>query len=383
MKLDCPNGGKCGGCPWFDLEYKAQLERKQKAVNEALTNSMPPTAGGAPITVEPCPELLYYRNRMDYAFGLPDALGLKAVGSWDQVVNLDQCYLLSEDSVEVLRRVRDWARATGLPFWDQKKKRGVFRYCIIREGKNTDERMVMILTAGNDARKGVIERSNVLTDVTPHIDDLTTSIVHGINDDPTDVSRAGTIIPVKGDPWITETINGYQYRIHPNSFFQTNSVMAAKLQDTVREFCGDLSDKTLLDLYCGSGFFSIALAQDCKKAIGIELDPAGIDNARHNAELNKITNVEYHVSEAEKFDWTGAKPDVVILDPPRAGMNYKVLDTLRSALPERIVYVSCNYERLVKELPALSRHYKVTKARALDLFPHTPHVELVTLLEKL
>ncbi len=370
MKLDCPNGGKCGGCPWFDLEYKVQLKQKLEAINNTLKGVIPIDR------VEPCSEPLHYRNRMDYAFGQPDMLGLKAVGSWDQVVDLDECYLLSKDGVEVLRRVREWARTTGLPFWDQKKKQGVFRYCVIREGKNTDERMVMVLVSENN---GELKTDKLKTDLT----DLATSIVIGINDQPTDVSRAGTIIPVKGDPWITETINGFSYRIHPNSFFQTNSVMAAKLQDTIQEFCGDLSDKTLLDLYCGAGFFSIALAQDCKKAIGIELEPAAIKGARQNAELNKIDNVEYHVSEAEKFDWTGEKPDVVILDPPRAGMNYKVLDTLREALPERIVYVSCNHERFIKELPALSRHYKVTRAKALDLFPHTPHVELVTLLEKL
>ncbi len=373
MKDNCKFAGKCGGCPWFNLEYATQLKSKLEAIKQTLKDMQPETCN---LQLLPCPELLYYRNRMDFAFGPNGEFGLKETGRWDQVTDLDQCFLLSETATEVMRRVRSWAKDSGLPGWDQRKGSGVLRHCVIREGKNTDERMVMLLVSRNEKNLRTEELKNVLKD-------LTTSIVLGINDEKSDVSRAGTIIPVHGNPWLEETINGYRYRIHPNSFFQTNSVMAAKLQDTVKEFCGDLKDKTLLDLFCGSGFFSTAFANDCQRTIGIELDPSGIENARTNAELNNIANVEYHVSEAEKFDWAGIKPDVVIIDPPRSGTHYKVLDTLRSALPDRIVYVSCNYERFAKELPALTRHYKINKMQALDLFPHTPHVELVTLFERL
>ena len=367
MKDKCLFAGKCGGCPWFDLEYAAQLEQKKQKINQTLESD---------IEVIPCPELFYYRNRMDFAFGPNGEFGLKETGHWDQVVDLDQCYLLSEQASEVMQHIRSWAKDSGLSGWDQRKGKGMLRHCVIREGKNTNERMVMIITSQGLDDKHVDSLRNVLSD-------LCTSIVLGINNEKSDVSRAGTIIPVHGNPWLEETINGYRYRIHPNSFFQTNSVMAAKLQDTVKEFCGDLKDKTLLDLFCGSGFFSVAFANDCKRTVGIELDPSGIENARTNAELNNIANVEYHVSEAEKFDWAGIKPNVVIVDPPRSGTHYKVLDTLRSALPDRIVYISCNYERFAKELPALTRHYKISKMQALDLFPHTPHVELVTLFEKI
>jgi len=371
IKDKCKFAGQCGGCAWFDLEYQDQLNKKQEALNKALID-----VRSATCDLLPCPEQTYYRNRMDFAFGPNLELGLRQTERWDKVVNLDQCYLLSDQGSEVLRRVNQWARSTKLSGWDPKKNQGVLRYCVIREGKNTGQRLVMILVYKNSESLRIDELKNSLGD-------LASSIVLGINNERTDVSRAGVIIPVKGDPWLEEEINGFRYRIHPNSFFQTNSIMAAKLQDTVKEFCGDMTDKTLLDLYCGSGFFSIAFANDCARTIGIELDPAGIAAARTNAELNNISNVEYHVSKAEEFDWTGTKPNVVIVDPPRSGSNYKVLDALRSALPERIVYVSCNYQRFLKELPALSRHYEITKMRALDLFPHTPHVELVTLLSRI
>lgn len=367
----CPYAAKCGGCKWQHLDYQTQLKAKRNAINRTFSETGL-TYGVQEVT--PAPEIFYYRNRMDYSFGPNGQLGLKQPGHWWEPLDLEVCYLESEEAVEILKRIREWAREQELSFWDNRQHEGLLRYVVIREGKNTDERMVTIL-ASESADKKVTDALRA------KLDDLATSIVWGINTAISVTSIAEEVLAIKGDPWIHESINGYQYRIHPNSFFQTNSRMAAVLQDTVREFCGELKDKTLLDLYCGSGFFSIALASDTKQAIGIELDPFGIESAKLNAGLNQIANVEYHVAKAEDFDWIGIMPEVVIVDPPRAGLHPKVLETLRLALPERIVYVSCNYNRFAEELPFLLTHYKITKQRALDLFPHTPHVELITLFE--
>ncbi len=366
----CPHADRCGGCKWQHLAYRFQTEQKLKLINRSLSEF---DLVQRVDEIIPCPEPFYYRNRMDYAFGPDGELGLKEPGRWWAPLDLDTCFLLSKEGVEIMHRIRNWTKTTKLSFWNVKKHTGFFRNLIIREGKNTGERMVMLLTS--DQAELNKHHQNELLNL---LGDLTSSIVWGINSSPADVSTPEQIKAIKGDLWIHEEINGFTYRIHPGSFFQTNSIMAAKLQDTVRDFCGDLTNKTLLDLYCGSGFFSIAFSGKYQRAVGIELDEFGITNAKTNAKLNGIENVEYYVSKAENYDWIGHAPDVVILDPPRAGLHPKVIQTLTLALPKKIIYVSCNYQRFAEELPTLLNHYQINKIRALDLFPHTPHVELIT-----
>lgn len=379
VKPTCPYAGTCGGCKWQHVGYERQLAEKLAGIREAFEMAGLP----CPVSsVLPCPDPLFYRNRMDYVFGRDGELGLKQPGKWWATLDLETCFLLSPDSVEVMKRVREWTRKTGLPFWNAKTQQGFFRYLVIREGKNTGERMVMLVTAKPEAPQAL----QALPDV---LDSLATSVVWGINPTLTDMSVADEIVPLKGDPWIREEVNGISYKITPNAFFQTNTVMAAKLQDTVRDFCGDLSGKTLLDLYCGSGFFSLALASrttptpslgrrgpDGLKIAGIELSAEAIACAKENAVTNGVT-AEYFASSAEAFDWKGYAPDVVILDPPRAGMHPKVIETILEAAPPVIVYVSCSYGRFIQEFARLGEKYDIASATALDLFPHTPHVECV------
>ncbi len=367
----CPYAGTCGGCKWQHVDYTRQRTEKLHGINNAFTeaNLLCPIDA-----VMPCPEPFYYRNRMDYVFGKDGELGLKMPNKWWATLDLETCFLLSEQSVEVLKRVREWTRKTGLPFWNAKTQEGFFRYCVIREGKNTGERMVMIVTGpvvgGRESVVGAFdELSNILGD-------LATSVVWGINASVTDLSIAQEIIPLKGDAWIHETVNGVSYKITPNAFFQTNSIMAAKLQDAVRDYCGDLSNKTLLDLYCGSGFFSLALAKGAKRTMGIELSAEAIECAKENATTNSVT-AEYFASTAESFNWKGYNPDVVILDPPRGGMHPKVIETILNVAPPVLVYVSCSYTRFIQEFAKLGEKYSLESAVALDLFPHTPHVECV------
>jgi len=370
----CPYAGTCGGCKWQHVSGERQLALKLDLIRDAFERSGQP----CPITeVIPCPDPFYYRNRMDFVFGRNGELGLKMPDRWWTVLDLETCFLLSPESAEIVNRVRLWAKETGLPFWDSKTQQGFFRYLVIREGKNTGERMVMLVTASP---------TTYSLQPTPFIEaigDLATSVVWGINPLLTDLSVAAEIRPLKGDPWIHEEINGVRYKITPNAFFQTNSSMAAKLQDVVLSYW-QTEQTRLLDLYCGSGFFSLAAAKrrPSTQVMGIELDAEAIAAATENAAANGI-QANYFVSRAEAYDWTAHNPDVVIVDPPRAGMHPDVIETLLRVRPQQIIYVSCSVERFVQEWtgalghPGLSTVYNIENASALDLFPHTPHMECV------
>ena len=392
----CPYAGTCGGCKWQHVDYDRQrlekLSRLRSTFAEASTN--------CPVeSVLASPDQFYYRNRMDFTFGRNGELGLKMPDKWWAALNLETCYLLSPESVEIVNAVRDWARSTGLPFWDGKTHAGFFRYLVIREGKFTGERMVTLVTTTNEAFRpeGLVAA----------IGDRATSIIHGINDGITDLSISDVLVPLKGDPFIHEEINGVRFKITPNAFFQTNSAMAAKLQDEVvrhvETAVADKTNATVLDLYCGSGFFSLALAKRSSTIrvppsgeipptaviVGIEENAEAIACAKENVAANGVS-AEYFVSKAEDFDWKSYAPDVVIVDPPRAGMHPRVIQTLLDAAPPTIIYISCKYERFLMEwngtangAPALSTKYRLADAAALDLFPHTPHIEFVARMERI
>ncbi|MDP3985249.1 MAG: 23S rRNA (uracil(1939)-C(5))-methyltransferase RlmD [bacterium] len=369
----CPYVGKCGGCVWQMIDYPAQLLHKRNLVNRAFAEANLPFHIEA---VEAAPELFYFRNRMDYVFGRDGELGLKEPERWWSVLNLDTCFLLSEPAVVVMQEIRAWAKRWKLEPWDGRRHAGFLRYVVIREGKNTKERMVTLVTGrgelSEDARHDLVNR----------LSPLTTTLYWGINPLITDLSISQELHLLSGNPYLTEMINGNTYRIHPNSFFQTNSSMAARLMDAVRDGLGSEPINRLLDLYCGLGFFAIGLADRAKEIIGVELDEPAIVLARENAALNDRKNITFHAGPTEKILSTLPQPDAVIVDPPRSGLHPKALETLLSLAPDRIVYVSCNYHSLIKELPKLLASYTITSLRALDLFPHTPHVEVVVVLER-
>ena len=458
--------GICGGCKWQHIAYPFQVELKLAEMQKAFAAVDIP----CPIAkILPSPEPFFYRNRMDFVFGANGELGMKAPDRWWDVLNLTTCLLLSRETKEILDLVRDWTKKSGLPFWNSKEYKGFFRYLVIREGKNTNERMVTLVTAPPSQNicqsLGGKAMPPVLAEFAEILAPLATSILWGINGSITDLSTAEQVIPLKGDPWIHEEVNNIRYKITPNAFFQTNTHMAAKLQKIVLDFCGDISQKTILDLYCGSGFFSLALTRqssisslrtparpedsgrtggrslervipplargrmkqspggiassfalaelrtdrsspatprnDRTKIIGIELSAEAIACAKENAAINgrvmpngdpdgaqaqpstdgeirqQDPAVDFVVSKAEDFDWKRYKPEVVVLDPPRAGLHPRVIETILAALPETIVYVSCNYHRTIQELPKFLEKYDIADAVALDLFPQTPHVECV------
>lgn len=367
----CRYAGKCGGCAWQQLDYAYQLELKKGLLNDALD-----AAGlGRPIeSVEAAPSTFYYRNRMDYCVGAKGEVGLKEPGRWNAYLDLEECHLLSADAVEAMRRFREWMRENAVAPWDARAQKGYARYLVIREGKNTGQRMATVVTSDGP----LPARDALVAALAP----LVTTLYHGINPTVTDLSNAETLALLHGAPHLEEKIDGRTFAIHPNSFFQTNTAMGQRLVETVREFIGDRKPDVLLDLYCGVGLFGICLAGDASRVVGVEIDAQAIEMARANAAANGLKNAEYFAAKAESLVWDKEKPDLVIVDPPRAGLHPAVVKTLLERRPERMVYVSCNYESFSREWAALGTAYRMTRIRALDLFPHSPHAELVALLER-
>ncbi len=367
----CPYAGRCGGCAWQQFDYALQLEMKRSLVNKSLASC---TSDATIDAVIPSPSLYYYRNRMDYGIGPNGELGLKEPGRWNAYVDLDTCYLLSPESVEVMRIFRTYLREENLEPWNVRTHTGYARYLVIREGKNSGTRMVMIVTSTG----ALPNRERLITSLQP----FATTIYHGINPTITDLSIASELELLHGAPLLEERVDGKTFQIPVNSFFQTNTEMAGRLIATAREFLADRPPETLLDLYCGVGLFGICLASSAKKIIGVELDADAITLARANAAANGVTNATFIAAKAEDLLWRGEQADTVIIDPPRAGLHPKVAETLLTLAPERILYVSCNHESFARDFAALGKKYRITKSAALDLFPHSPHVELIVLLER-
>ncbi len=436
----CPHAGVCGGCLWQHLRYDAQLAIKQEMINRALESSgheervaevmactsMPPTVvpaeagiqvSGAAESTTSTPSLLeddkkefkaYFRNRMDYAVGWNSEIGLKEYGSWNRYVDVKTCYLLNPRAAEVLQHVREWMVESDLQPWDAKYFTGDIRYVVMREGKNTDQHLIVIVVK-DATRISSTHRSSLVTRLSP----FCTSLLVGEQGLTTDISLAQKFEPLIGDPWLEEVANGITYRIHPNSFFQTNTRMAEELQKCVKDFIapeepsiipaqagiqateangsptsapsllGDDKKQTILDLYCGLGFFGIHLAKNIPdlEVRGFEIDEPAIELAKLNAEKNGVADrCEFFAGKAEDLSWKDIPADTVILDPPRSGLHPKVLKTILEMKPKTLIYVSCNYHRLVEELKQLKTIYRIEDIKAFDLFPHTPHVEVVTKL---
>ncbi len=384
----CPHPDVCGSCGWSHIPYQKQLQQKLSDINGSFKIK------NLDLRIEEIiasPKTTHYRNRMDFVIDWQGSVGLREKGKWWRVIDDHTCFLADERIEELFHIVRDWTKTAGLSFYDRKANVGCLRYAVIRS-TTLGQAIITIVTSTptDDSEKRKIEMAlENLTELTQKSSRplLASGSVHPtilwtVNHTASDVSYGDEMHVIFGDGCIEENISGYRYRISPNAFFQTNPHAASALLDTVREFVGDLSDKTLLDLYCGTGFFSIALAKDAKRTIGIELVADAIKDAHVNAELNNLQDtIEYLASPTENIDWLAYNADIAIIDPPRAGLHPTTLDDLmKPNAPKEIVYVSCNYKNLARELVILSKSYEVESIRAIDMFPHTPHVEVVTKL---
>jgi len=396
--MKCPNPERCGSCGWSHISYEKQLKQKLSDINGSFAikklDLKVEEIAASPVTH-------HYRNRMDFVIDWQGNVGLREKGKWWSVIDNHPCFIADQKIEDAFFITRDWAKKCGLSFCDRKANVGFLRYAVIRSTTLGETMIIIVTSAPKDAdeeaaAKKALEELKVLSKAT--------TVVWSINHTISDVSFGDELRTISGPGTIEESIAGYRYKISPNAFFQTNPHGAAQLLDTVREFATSgvreglrpSPTGTLLDLYCGTGFFAIALAASFKKTIGVEMVKEAIADAKVNASLNGLRStdfpvapslkegespsIEFHDVKTEDFDWMKIGADVVILDPPRSGMVDKALQDVIAAKPETIVYVSCNYKNFAREMVILSEHYDVEAMRAIDMFPQTPHVELVTKL---
>jgi 23S rRNA (uracil1939-C5)-methyltransferase len=379
----CAHYPACGGCRFQDLAYEAQAAAKEQWVRDSLQR-----LGGLPDPplepIVPAASRFGYRNKMEYSFAqLEDGPtpGLHRAGRWDEVLEIDRCWLASELGNAIRNRVREWAREERLPAYDQGTQEGYLRHLVLREARNTGQVLVHLVTARGERfdRERLIE---VLTEF-PEVRSIHWSVNRGV----AEVTNLPTEL-LWGDEAIEEELGGLRYRVRPNAFLQTNTEMAERLYALARELAGLTGRETVYDLYCGIGTIGLSLAASALTVWGIEISEESVACAIENAELNAIGNAAFfagNVGEvlSELRDRAG-DPDLVVVDPPRAGLAGKALRRLGEIGSPRLVYVSCNPTTLAGDAKRLADdyNYSVLRARPVDMFPHTPHVECVALLEK-
>jgi 23S rRNA (uracil1939-C5)-methyltransferase len=383
VEAPCRHYPACGGCRFQDLAYEAQVAAKEQQVREALRR-----IGGElepPLEpIVPADEIFHYRNKMEYSFTSTEAgpaAGFHKAGRWDEVLEIEQCWLTTDLGNEIRNAVRDWAREEGLPAYDQAEKTGYLRHLVVREGRNTGQALVQLVTA--EGRKF---DQDYFVEVLRRFPEVR-SIHWAVNDQPSEVTNLPTEL-LWGEDAIEEELLGLRFRVRPNSFLQTNSRMAEQLYELAREYAGLTGSETVWDLYCGIGTLGLALAPQALTVWGVEIVEEAVACAIENAELNNVTNAAFfagNVGESvEELQERGGAPDVVVVDPPRAGLAGKALRRLGRIEAPRIVYVSCNPTTLASDLKYLrAEHgYELKRARPVDMFPHTPHIETVALLER-
>jgi 23S rRNA (uracil1939-C5)-methyltransferase len=374
----CSHFGLCGGCSWQDLKYEEQLKFKTKQVKECLEHIG--NFSDSPIQdALGSDEIFYYRNKMEYAFASDPnqhlILGLHPRERFDQVFDLKECFLQSEKANRIVDFVRRFAKDTKLIPYDLKERSGFLRFLAIRESKNTDMTMVNLVTnQGEFPSEG--EFSSSLLSNFPFVK----SVVRNINSKLANIAIGEEEELLGGERTITEKLGKFIFEISSNSFFQTNTRQAEKLYELVLDMADLQGDELVLDLYCGTGTISIFLSPNAKKVIGVESVEESVKNAQRNAELNGVTNCEFICGEVKKVlakSETDKKiPDLVVVDPPRAGLHKHVVKSLLSIKPPKIIYVSCNPSTLARDLKILcEKYYKLEKVQPIDMFPHTYHIE--------
>lgn len=399
----CPYFGVCGGCKWQQVPYDTQLEFKEEFITDSLKTI------GKIITVSergdiiPMSTSLGYRNKIELSFGTVafreqgeydqakeereegNFLGYHGAGSFYKIVDVEACLLGSPVMNEAIRLVKGFVKKKKLTAYNQKTHEGLMRHLLIREGTNTGELMVNIIT---NATEDYTEEF-----WTPLVEDLlmleqgdtkVESILWTINDSVSDTARGEDIRILHGRDYIFDKIGSYLFKISPYSFFQTNTKGAERLYDLVKEYADLKGGETVVDLYSGTGTIGMYLAKDAKKVFSMESEPSAVADAKVNATMNNIMNVHFIEGKVEHraHELVFERPDVLIIDPPRAGMHPKALTLLPRFRAPKIIYVSCNPTTLARDLETLSHYYDVKRVQGVDMFPQTYHVETVVELIK-
>jgi 23S rRNA (uracil1939-C5)-methyltransferase len=383
VEAPCRHYPECGGCRFQDLAYEAQAEWKERQVADALRR-----LGGLedpPLEpILPAVEVFHYRNKLEYSFTqTPEgpALGFHRAGRWDEVLEVERCWLTTQLGNSIRETVRDWAREERLQAYDQEEQKGYLRHLVVREGRNTGQALVQLVTAAGERfeRERFVEILRVFPEVR--------SIQWGVNDTPAEVTNVPTTL-LWGEEAIEEELCGLRFRVRPGAFLQTNTAMAERLYELAREYAGLTGVESVYDLYCGIGTIGLTMASQALTVWGVEVSEESVACALENADLNGITNAAFFAGNVgqvlEELRERAGEPDVVVVDPPRAGLAGKALRRVGQLGAPRLVYVSCNPTTLASDVKALVGEYgyQLERARAVDMFPHTPHVETVALLER-
>jgi 23S rRNA (uracil1939-C5)-methyltransferase len=379
----CAHFPACGGCRFQDLAYAAQLDAKERQVRDALVRLAGlPEPPLEPIV--PAESPYFYRNKMEYSFTRTEAgpaLGLHRAGRWDEVLEIERCWLTTELGNAIRNTVRDWAREERLVAYDQADGSGYLRHLVVREGRNTGQVLVQLVTARGER----FEREHFV-DVLRRFPEVR-SIHWAVNETPAEVTNLPTEL-LWGDDAIEEKLGVLRFRVRPNAFLQTNTAMAEVLYELAGEFAGLTGGETLWDLYCGIGTIGVSLASNALTVWGVEVSEESVACALENADLNGIANAAFfagNVGQAiEELRGRSGDPDVVVVDPPRAGLAGKALKRVGEVQAPRLVYVSCNPTTLAGDVKTLASEwdYRLERVRPVDMFPHTPHVESVALLTR-
>ena len=394
----CEHFGVCGGCKWQNLPYEEQLRFKREQVFDQLTRigkldlpPVAPTLGSA--------ETTFYRNKLEFTFAprrwmtyeevaaggdidAGAALGFHIPGRFDKVMDVHRCWLQPDPSNDIRLETKRFCEEHGYSFYDIRQHSGLMRNLVIRTA-STGEVMVIVVFAEED-RPRIAALLDHLRDRFPAITSLMYMVNAKLNDSTGDIDA----VLWSGHDHIFEEMEGLRFKIGPKSFYQTNSRQAYELYKVARSFADLHGDETVYDLYTGTGTIANFVARHCARVVGIEYVPEAIEDAKHNSALNGIGNTAFFAGDMkdvlnDAFIARHGRPDVVILDPPRAGVHEDVIATILRAAPRRIVYVSCNPATQARDLALLAGDYRVTAVQPVDMFPHTHHVENVVRLERL
>ncbi len=391
----CKHFGVCGGCKWQHMNYDAQLHFKEKYVSNVLsrigkvdTSSMENILGSQ--------ETSYYRNKLEYTFSNKrwltnkdeqvddqdmNALGFHVPGRFDKILDIDHCFLQADPSNDIRNSIRAYAADHGISFYDLRAHQGALRNVIIRTA-STGEVMVIVVFA-YPTQEQIDQLMAFIADKFPTL----ASLLYIVNQKGNDTIFDQEIMLYRGRDFIYEEMEGLKFKVGPKSFYQTNSAQAYELYKITRDFAGLTGQETVYDLYTGAGTIANFVARSAKEVIGIEYVPSAIEDAKINSELNDIRNTKFYAGDMKDvltipFVTAHGKPDIIITDPPRAGMHADVIKCLLDVESPKIVYVSCNAATQARDIDLLSEKYQVERIKPVDMFPHTQHVENVVLLTR-
>lgn len=382
----CPHFGQCGGCTYQNLPYEEQLAMKESQIKKMMDEAV----NGKYVWegVKPSPVKQAYRNKMEFSFGDeykdgPIALGMHKRGSFHDIVNVTDCQIVDEDYRKILDCTLEAARESGLLYYHRMRHTGYFRHLLVRKAVKTEEILVdLVTTTETDAQAFLDTWVKKLLEL--ELDGKMAGILHTKNDSVADVVKDEGTEVLYGQDYFYEELLGLKFKITPFSFFQTNSLGAEVLYETAREYIGDINEKVIFDLYSGTGTIAQILAPVAKKVVGVEIVEEAVEAAKENAALNGLDNCTFWAGDVLKvIDELGEVPDLIMLDPPRDGVNPKALMKILNFGVDRLVYIACKPTSLARDLEMIQgRGYKVEKISCVDLFPNTYHVETVVLMSR-